>query len=71
MAFGLWVSVRVGNRFEVLGDQISSQQIFIFLKLTEKKVENVVKYVESYWRRSAIFMVNFEHISHLFLTLNR
>ena len=61
------MSVRVGNRFEVLGDHISSEQIFSFLKLTEKKVENVVKYVESHWRRSDIFMVNFEHISHLFL----
>ena len=36
----------------------------------------VVKYAQSQWSRSGVFIVNFEHISYLFLvfqllTLNR
>ena len=43
-------------------------------KLTIETLEQGVKYV--HWRRSGVFIVNFEHISHLvlvflLLTLNR
>ena len=61
----------------------SSQQTFTCSKLKIETVEHGVKYVQNSqkryqnvnWRRSGIFFVNFEHISHhvqafLLLTLN-
>ena len=36
-------------------------------KLTIETLEQGVKYVQSQWRRSGVFIVNFEHISHLVL----
>ena len=36
-------------------------------KLTTETLEQGVRYVQSHWRRSGIFIVNFEHISHLVL----
>ena len=51
-----------------------SQPAYTYSKLTIETPEQGVKYVQS-WRRSSIFVVNFERISHLvlvflFLTLN-
>ena len=34
-------------------------------------LEKGVKYVQSQWRPSGVFIVNFEHISHVFLVLSR
>ena len=42
--------------------------IYLF-KVTKELLEKGVKYVQSYWRRSGVFIFNFEHISHLFLVL--
>ena len=36
-------------------------------KLTIETVEQGVKYVQSQWRRSGVFIINFEHILHLVL----
>ena len=44
---------------------MTSQPAFTCSKLTIGTLEQGVKYVQ--WRRSGIFIVNFEHISHLVL----
>ena len=36
-------------------------------KLTIETVEQGVKYVQSQWRRSGVFIIDFEHILHLVL----
>ena len=49
-----------------------TQPAFTCLKLTTETLEEGVKYVQS-WCRSGVFIINFEHISHLvlvFLLLN-
>ena len=52
------------------------QPSFTYSKLTKETLEQGVKYVQRYqWRRSSVFLVNFEHISFfalvfLMLTLN-
>ena len=46
-----------------------SQLTFTCLKLTTETLEKGVKYVQSQWRRSGVFIVNAEHISHLFIVL--
>ena len=43
------------------------QPALAYSKLTTETQEQGVKYVQSQWRRSGIFIVNFEHISHLVL----
>ena len=62
----------------MLNSQICfSQPLFTCSKLTKETLEQSVKYVRTQqWRRSGIFIVNFEHISHLvvvfiLLTLSR
>ena len=40
---------------------------FTCSKLTIETLEQGVKYVQNHWRRSGVFNVNFEHISHLVL----
>ena len=52
-----------------------AQPAFISSKLTTETLEQVVKYVQSLWRCSGFFIVNFEYTSHLnlvflLLTLN-
>ena len=44
------------------------QPEFTCSKLTIETLEQVAKYVQiGNWRRSGVFIINFEHISHLFL----
>ena len=45
-------------------------------KVNNKNIKRGMKYAKSLWRRSGVFIVNFEHYLHLFkvfllLTLNR
>ena len=52
-----------------------TQPVFTCSKLTIETLEQRVKYVQRRWRRSGMFIVNFEQISHLalvflLLTLN-
>ena len=76
-----WVSkikdyVSSGSHFRILFHHlILSQDSFQVLliaqpaitcsKLTIETLEQGVKYVQSQWRRSGVFIVNLEHISHL------
>ena len=47
---------------------MTSQPVFTCSKLIIETLEEGVKYVQlCHWRRSSIFIVNFEHISHLVL----
>ena len=43
------------------------QLVFTFSKLTKETLEQGVKYDPTRWRRSGVFIVNFEHNSHLVL----
>ena len=40
---------------------------FTCSKLATETLEQIMKYDQSSWRRSGVFIVNFEHISHLVL----
>ena len=60
----------------VLITSLITQQTFTCSKSTTKTLEKSVKYIQSYWRCSCVFVVNVEHISRLFLvflllTLNK
>ena len=44
-----------------------TQAAIICSKLTTETLEQGVKYVQMFRRRSGVFIVNFEHISHLVL----
>ena len=46
---------------------IFTQPAIACSKLIIEALEQGVKYVQSQWRRSDAFLVNFEHISHLVL----
>ena len=43
------------------------QLVFTCSKLTKERVEQGVKDDESQWCHSGVFIINFEHFSHLFL----
>ena len=63
----------------IISLDILSQPAILCSKLTIETLEQGMKYVPNtsrQWRHSGIFIVNFEHISHLvlvflFLTLSR
>ena len=47
-----------------------TQPVFTCSKLTTETLEQGVKYVHlCHWRRSGVFVVNFEHILHLVLAI--
>ena len=47
-----------------------TQPVFTCSKLTTETLEQGVKYVHlCHWRRSGVFIVNFEHILHLVLAI--
>ena len=48
--------------------EFSIGQSLTWSKSKVKALEKGLKYFQSFhWRRSGVFIVNFEHISHLFL----
>ena len=58
------VDQKSGNR---QNSYLDSQQAFTCSKSTIWSPEQCVKYVQ--WRNSGIFIINFEHISHVFLMI--
>ena len=80
MIFSLWDQkldlVLIYLTYRIDGVNELTEQIFTWLKSTLETTEKGVKYVQSQWRCSSVSIVNFEHISHLFLkflllTLNK
>ena len=69
--------IRIGSEYASEQQQQAAQITFICSKLAIEALEKGVKYIQSkikaperrQWRRSGVFIVNFEHISHLFLVI--
>ena len=72
-----WLSSNFAGYWKSIEIKGTSQLIFTCSKSTTETVEKGVKYVQKYFntskgikyvrRRSDLFIVNFEHVSHLFL----